>query len=131
MAGAQPADDAMPSALLGGAGEDAGETVGAAMVRAKAVTWQLITLSLSVQRVSAEMNPPGIPAIPNQIPESRSWIVQGLFCPDFPRKRPVDNPRIGDPESDSWDSARVMSAETRCNRGVSYVAPSTFFRGGG
>ena len=27
MAGAQPADDAMPSALLGGAGEDAGETV--------------------------------------------------------------------------------------------------------
>ena len=54
-----------------------------------------------------QRHPGGIMTLPES-PESRirfpnldPGLSTGLFCPDFPRKRPVDNPRIGIQESDS------------------------------
>ena len=48
-----------------------------------------------------EMTPPGIPESRIRFPNLDPGLSTGLFFPDFPRKRPVDNPRIGVQESDS------------------------------
>ena len=54
-----------------------------------------------VQRVSADMTPPGIPGIPNQIPEFRSWIVHRSLSWEVRAKEPCGQSRIEIRESDS------------------------------
>jgi len=55
-------------------------------------------IKLPVQRVSGDMTPPGIP---NQIPESRSWIVHRALLPGPPKKETCAQSQDRDSESDS------------------------------
>ena len=64
------------------------------------------------------MTPPGIPGIPNQIPEFRSWIVHRSLSWEVRAKEPCGQPRIEIRESDSgfrgfWEGCERMSMDAR------------------